>query len=226
MFKHRSHKKELLDEENIPQDLLYQNLRELEVINKWLGGIDISLAGLKKATKNHNGTTVLADIGCGGGDTLKSFAQKNKSIILYGIDLKEDCILYAKKHCKAYTNIQFIQDDYRIAISKLPDVTHVHAALFCHHLTEEEIVELIQFCQEHKKTLIINDLERNPFAYYSIYWLTRIFNGSTLVKNDAPLSVLRGFKKNEWKNLIQKAGVKDYHQSWQWAFRHLIIIPA
>ena len=225
MFRHRSYKKELLDEDDIPRDLLYQNLRELEVINKWLGGINISLNGLKRATKNYTGKIVLADIGCGGGDALEQFAKKNKNIDLYGIDLKEDCIAYAQQHCKAYKNIQFIQGDYREVIRELTEVTHVHAALFCHHLSEEEIIELIQFCQQHKKTLITNDLERHPFAYYSIYWLTRIFNGSSLVKNDAPLSVLRGFKKREWRDMLDKAGVDNYHLSWQWAFRHLIIIP-
>ncbi len=48
MFKHRSYQKELLDEEDIRPELLFQNLRELEFINKYLGGHRISILGLKR----------------------------------------------------------------------------------------------------------------------------------------------------------------------------------
>jgi hypothetical protein len=70
----------------------------------------------------------------------------------------------------------------------------------------------------------INDLHRNPFAYYSISWLTKIFSKSYLVKNDAPLSVLRGFKRKEWKSLLAKSEIWNYSLQWKWAFRWLIIV--
>jgi hypothetical protein len=87
-------------------------------------------------------------------------------------------------------------------------------------------VDLIQFAQKNNSTLVINDLERNRFAYYSIKFLTKIFSKSYLVKNDAPLSVLRGFKKNEWTQLIKLSGVKNYSIKYKWAFRHEIIVYA
>jgi hypothetical protein len=52
-----------------------------------------------------------------------------------------------------------------------------------------------------------------------------MFSKSDLVKNDAPVSVLRGFKKMEWKNLLQKAGINNYSVKWKWAFRFLIVCP-
>jgi nicotinamide phosphoribosyltransferase len=93
-------------------------------------------------------------------------------------------------------------------------------------LTNEEIVELIKFAQKNKSTLIINDLERNAFAHYSIKLLTKLFSKSYLVKNDAPLSVLRGFKKTEWKDIIQQSGAKNFSVKYKWAFRHQVIIYA
>jgi hypothetical protein len=35
--------------------------------------------------------------------------------------------------------------------------------------------------------------------------------------------VLRGFKKNEWKNIFKEAGIKNYSIEWKWAFRFLIV---
>jgi hypothetical protein len=69
----------------------------------------------------------------------------------------------------------------------------------------------------------INDLHRHSLAYYSIKWLTALFSGSYLVKNDAPLSVARGFKKKEWDNIFKAAGISNYKIQWKWAFRYLIL---
>ncbi len=76
-----------------------------------------------------------------------------------------------------------------------------------------------------KLGFFINDLQRHPLAYYSIKYITKFFSKSYLVKNDAPLSVLRGFKKDEWKGIFEKAGIINYSIQWKWAFRYLIIAP-
>jgi hypothetical protein len=77
-----------------------------------------------------------------------------------------------------------------------------------------------------KVGFVINDLQRHWFAYYSIKFLTRLLNGSALVKHDAPVSVLRGFRKSELEALIAAAKVKNVTISWKWAFRYLIVSNA
>ena len=228
MFNQRSDKKELLDADDIPKEDLFQNLKELDTINALLGGYSISFNAFKKVlTKNKNYTIV--DIGSGGGDTLKRIykwsREQNYSIKLFGIDLKQTCIDYSVSN-KPNSEIKFICDDYKNISRHLPKIDIIHACLFCHHLTDEEIIELIRFTQANQSTLIINDLERNAFAHYSIKLLTKLFSKSYLVKNDAPLSVLRGFKKKEWENIIKVSGVKNYSITYKWAFRHEVIIYA
>jgi len=227
MFKQRSYQKELLDEPDIKKDLLYQNLTELEFINKYLGGHSVSINGLKKIMANKTQVYTIMDIGCGGGDSLKAIAEWAKkedyNITLYGADLKEDCINYAKINCTNY-KINFRCEDFRNVFSEHIQINIIHASLFCHHFTEIEIIEFIKLCSKNKATFIINDLERNPIAYYSIKILTKFFSKSALVKNDAPLSVLRGFTKPEWQSILQKSGIKNYTIKNRWAFRHLIII--
>ncbi len=226
MFKNRSEQKELLDAEVIPDADLFQNLKELHVINSVLGGYQISLNALKKIDFK-NQTYTLVDIGSGGGDTLKTifkWAQKNKTELkLYGIDLKNTCVNYANQN-EPNASLSFICDDYRNIHLHVNDVSIIHGSLFCHHLSSIQIIELIQFAIIHKAILIINDLERNRFAYYAIKYLTKVFSKSYLVKNDAPLSVLRGFKKNEWIEMIQLAGAKKYSVKNKWAFRHEVIV--
>jgi SAM-dependent methyltransferase len=228
MFSARSKRKELLDQDRIPVEDLYVNLRELDFINRWLGGYNISFAALKKILKPAK-RYVLADIGCGGGDTLKGIIKWNQSrnydLRLYGIDLKPACIQYARNQLAGHT-VQFICDDYRNIFSHLNKVDIIHACLFCHHLREEELIGLVKFALANQSVLVINDLERNALAYYSIKILTRIFSKSYLVKNDAPLSVLRGFKRKEWLSILKKAGAQKFSVRNKWAFRHEVIVYA
>jgi len=222
----RSHKDELLDADDIPAADLFQNLKELDTINTLLGGYKISLSALHTVIQNDKPYT-LVDIGCGGGDTLKYIFNWNKgakkNLSLIGIDIKPVCIEYAKTNT-AKLPIRYICDDYRCLYEHESSVDIIHASLFCHHLTEEQLVELVTFALKHKAILIVNDLERNPIAYYSIKWLTRLFSKSYLVKNDAPLSVARGFKKREWAAILSKAGATNFTIKNKWAFRHQVIV--
>ena len=226
MFRHRSLQTELLDRDDIRSADLFQNLRELDFINHWLGGYGISFAALKRVLQKGKRYT-LVDIGCGGGDTLKRIADWNRkagfALDLYGIDLKPDCIAYAGENLKN-SGVTLICDDYRNTYKHLQKVDIIHACLFCHHLTNEDLQELVQFALTNRAILVINDLERNPVAHYSIKWLTWLFSNSYLVKNDAPLSVLRGFKKKEWLEILKQSGATKFSVRNKWAFRHEVIV--
>ena len=227
MTKYRSYTRELLDADDIPEKDLILNLKELDTINHLLGGYSISFNALKKVLPK-NKQTVLVDIGCGGGDTLKRInewsSKNNYDTALVGVDLKPVCIDYCLENNALNPNIKFVCDDYRNITKHVPKIDIIHACLFCHHLTEQQIIELITFARTNKITLIINDLERNPIAYYSIKLLTRLFSNSYLVKNDAPLSVMRGFKKKEWQQILQQSGAAKYSILNKWAFRHEVIV--
>jgi 2-polyprenyl-3-methyl-5-hydroxy-6-metoxy-1,4-benzoquinol methylase len=227
-FARRSYESELLDAPGIPKELLYQNLHELDVVNRTLGGHAITLAGIKKLVTDKNKVYRIVDIGCGGGDALKQIAQWTKKngfkTALIGVDMNTDAIAYMQECCKDHPEISGVVCDYRDYLEQNNNIDIIHCSLFCHHLKDEELEELLVYMQKHAKVgFVINDLHRHWFAYYSIKFLTRLLNGSTLVKNDAPLSVLRGFKKKEWNSILKKAEVKMYSIKWRWAFRHLIL---
>ncbi len=221
----RSKKLEFLDLNQIETKDLNQNLKELNIINSYLGGHKITIEALKKINFDPKKSYTLADIACGGGDTLKAMAVWARShkikIKFIGIDLKKDCIDYAINHCKGFPEISFIVSDYRDITQKFDIIT---SALFCHHLKDVEIIHFLKWC--HTKSnigFIINDLHRNNLAKWSIKWLTYFFSKSYLVKNDAPLSVERGFKKKEWEYYFKIASINSYTIAWKWAFRYIII---
>lgn len=225
-FRTRSNQPELLDRDDIPFGDIRKNMQELDFINTWLGGHAITLAGVKALAGDRKKLTI-CEIGCGGGDNLAAIgryaARKKIELSYIGIDINPACIAVAKERLPADMT-KLIVSDYRdVQFDLVPDI--IFSSLFCHHFTNEELVKQLQWMQQHAAIgFFINDLHRHPAAYYSIKWLTAVFSGSYLVKNDAPLSVLRGFARKEWTALLASAGIDDFSLRWKWAFRWLITV--
>ena len=226
-YSKRSYKKELLDGHTIPFADIQQNMQELDIINTRLGGHKITIEGFEKLAGNEKDISV-CEIGCGGGDNLNAIyrycSKKHIHLKFTGIDINANCIAYAKKNTAIpdenyvvadYKNVEFNNDN--------PDI--IFNSLLCHHFTDEELIIMLQWMKANAKIgFFINDLHRHPIAYHFIKIATKLFSGSYLVKNDAPLSVLRGFKKKEWENILRIAGIKHYTIQWKWAFRYLIVV--
>jgi len=224
----RSSNKEYLDSSFIETKDLYRNLVELDIINKRLGGYKASRQGLATILNTGKPIHTVLDIGFGGGDSIKQlskFSEKKRvKLFFYGVDLKNDCVVYAEKNLTELSNKQLICDDYRnIPAELLSKIDVIHCSLFLHHLSDDEIVDLFRFGKANGCIILANDLHRNWLAYYSIKFLTYSFSKSYLVKNDAPLSVKRGFKKDELISLLQRAGFENYSVKWSWAFRYILI---
>jgi 2-polyprenyl-3-methyl-5-hydroxy-6-metoxy-1,4-benzoquinol methylase len=225
-FKNRSRKEELLDQPNIPKQALFQNLKELDSINRLLGGHAATLIGLKLLMTDKTKTYHIIDFACGGGDTLMAvarWAKKNGfNVKLTGFDLLSNAIEFARQQSKGF-EIEWKVGDFKTI--ELPQCDISICSLVCHHFYDEELESfLIKMKQSATIAALINDLHRHPLAYYGINLLTRLFSKSHLVKNDAKLSVLKGFKKSEWSALLKKLKCTNYFIKWIWAFRYLIII--
>lgn len=225
-LKQRSYQAELLDADNIPLADIEQNMQELDTINTLLGGHAITIKGITKLIGNFTNIHI-CEIGCGGGDNLiainKYCQQKNITVHFTGIDIKQACIDFAATRRELQHNTTWLVSNYQLAIFKTqPHI--IFSSLFCHHFTNEQLVFQLQWMRKNSQIgFFINDLQRHFLAYCSIKIITQIFSKSYLVKNDAPLSVAKGFTKNEWAKLFKNAAIKNYSISWQWAFRFLII---
>ncbi|HYH56872.1 MAG TPA: methyltransferase domain-containing protein [Anseongella sp.] len=228
-YDRRSAMNELIDAPGIPFGDWAGCLRELNIINTWLGGHRITRQGLQSLLSNRASGLTVAEIGCGGGDNLKAIHAWNRTrglpIRYIGIDLNRACIDFARENCRDLPAARFIHADYRaVSFKEQPDI--IFSSLFCHHFTDEQLVEMLKWLKQNARTgFFINDLQRHPLAYHSIRLLTRFFSGSYLVRNDAPISVLRGFRRSEWEALLQGAGIGPYRITWKWAFRYLITVP-
>ena len=221
-FKYRSTEEEILDQPGNPHFLLEKNFSEMDFINKYLGGTTLTLKGLQILITNTEKNHSILDVGCGSGDMLvqmsKWLQRKGIKASLTGIDINADAITIAKK--RSAPGIDFIQKAYT-EIDEEYDI--IICSLFCHHLPDDEFARFLSFTKEKSRIgFLINDLNRHPIPYYFIWLLSRLFNGTSLLKNDGPLSVLRGFTKPELKSSLTKAEIENYTIRRNMAFRYLI----
>lgn len=225
----RSHEAEIMDDLAAPENELRQNLRELEVINKLLGGYSIVLNALDKLDLPKDKPTSIIDIGSGGGDMLREIAgwaqQRKKEVVLTGIDYNRVMIHYAMEHSADYDNISYKQMSVWDEQMWQERADVVLCNLFCHHFTDEELVPMLkQLYVISNRAVIINDLHRHWFAYHAIGMLTSLFSKTYMVKNDAKLSVARAFTRKELEQLLHDAGIANYTIKWRWAWRWEVII--
>jgi 2-polyprenyl-3-methyl-5-hydroxy-6-metoxy-1,4-benzoquinol methylase len=224
-FANRSCTKEILDQDSIPFADIERNMLELDRINTWLGGHRISILGLKQLLGGRRRIRI-CEIGCGGGDNLRvlsRYCQRHGiETEVVGVDINAHCIEFARAKWHD-GHAEWLHGDYRLVAfdRRKPDI--IFSSLFCHHFTDEELVSMVRWMELNSTAgWYVNDLHRHPLAYYSIRWLTKWLSRSYLVKNDAPLSVLRGFTRAEWTKILQKAGIDAYQLKWKWAFRWLL----
>ncbi|MEM0995073.1 MAG: methyltransferase domain-containing protein [Bacteroidota bacterium] len=222
---HRSEEEEIMDDLDSSGEIIDQTLKELEIINRLLGGNQISVKALVQLLQQSAKKEItLLDLGCGGGDILMLMAdwarKHNYTIHFIGIDANPSIVAYARNNCKAYPEISFQCLNIFSAEYRELDCDVVHASLFTHHFTQEQLFDLFQiFKQQAQLGIIINDLHRHTLAYYSIKWLTKFFSKSPMVQHDAALSVARSFRRDDIKAIMRSVQIEDYELRWKWAFR-------
>jgi SAM-dependent methyltransferase len=219
---------ELMDQPDADMTETRHALKEIDRINHMLGGYSVIFDALGKLSWTQQTVTIM-DLGCGGGDMLRVIADwallHKKHVNLIGVDWNPVMTSYAKEQSAVFPNIHFktmsVLDD-RLMDEKADVIIN---SLFCHHFDNDELVTLIsRMDQLASQAVIINDIHRHWFAYYSIKALTFIFSKSPLVKYDAAVSVARSLTRREWQEILKRAEINNYTLRWMWAWRWQIII--
>ena len=229
-FATRSKGLEIMDDLECSGEVVIQTLRELETINKFLGGNYVTLNGLEQLiTVRADRKVSIADLGCGGGDLLrliKKWSLKhNIPVDLTGIDANPFILKYALENTASGDDIKYEVLNIFSEPFKQKRFDVVTATLFFHHFSDDDLIQIFsQLRRQVRVGLVINDIHRHWAAYFLIKWLTRFFSRSGMVKFDAPLSVLRAFRKKEWKAILNQSGFTHYTIRWMWAFRWQVVV--
>lgn len=229
--KYRTDQPEIMDDFNLEGKVLEEALIKIAKINQFLGGNKLTLQGLKvllEKSDTFNEITIV-DIGCGNGDMLRYIAnygiKRNYNFKLIGVDANKFTIKCAENLSKDYKNITYNCIDIFNEQFKKLNYDIVLSTLTLHHFKNEEILKLMGiFNQNSTIGIVVNDLQRSKIAYQLFRLICFVFRLNKMSKEDGLVSILRGFKKQDFIDFSNKLNLKKYYLTWKWAFRYQWII--
>lgn len=220
-----------MDDFNLQGNGLRRTLKDLENINTWLGGNQITINGIEKllANRSRSEKIKIVDIGCGNAAILRKIAEwgqeKDYCFELIGIDANSHAIEIAEALSRDYENIHFRTLNIFSEDFKNMKFDIILCTLTLHHFKDKQIVELLnQLYVQAKLGVVINDLHRNRVAYILFQAFCAVFVNNEIAREDGLTSILRGFKKDEIKDFTEKIPATQHEISWKWAFRYQWII--
>ncbi|PZO37658.1 MAG: methyltransferase type 11 [Pseudanabaena frigida] len=235
-FQIRTNQDELMDDFTIQDERLTDALEQLRPINQLLGGYATTMEIIAPFLKSRsNQKTRILDLGTGIGDfpeyIVRWAATQSPAIDVevVAIDANPVTVDYARSALQKRLPLN-LQSKIKVEVADALALPYADdefdlaiAAMFLHHFAHENAVQIVRSMQRvSKHGVLINDLHRHPFAYYGIYALTRLLPAAPMVRNDAPLSVLRGFKFPELKSIAESAGLINFSLKWRYAFRWVL----
>ena len=186
---------EIMDDLSRPDSEFDEAYHELAIINRRLGGI----RAIERFVPREPNLLML-DVAAGACDVSEALLGRMPARIVV-LDLNPKGLRFARKSWPVTGNaleLPFRDNTFDV----------VMASLFFHHLSEANSVRVLEkMWRISKRLVLVNDLHRHPVAYWSIRALAAAFSGSTMVRHDGPVSVLRSFRPHELLQVAERAGV-------------------
>ncbi len=215
MFQQRSYKLERLDTGEYTADEFDVCLSELRFINRWIGDTYALKATLLREINRENlqAFSVL-DVGAGSGELLREIAKfgrkTNRRTQLFGLEYNERSAESINSESKEFVEISAVRGTGFSLPFADNSFDYLVCSLFTHHFNDENVVKLLsEMKRVSARGIFVIDLHRHAIAYGLYKTFCVAFRISNLVREDGSLSVLRGFKPNELKELGTKANLEN-----------------
>jgi len=210
---------ELLDSDAGTKQEISGNLRDLEMFNRWFGGVPTSERMVRRALSGAEGSSFsLLEIASGTGYLPLRVRERMAS----QVDLRVTLLDRSRSHLNGYARA--------VAANALalpfPDRSFdlVSCNLFVHHLAPTEVQHFArEALRVSRVALLINDLVRDPVHLVLAYAGFPLYR-SRLTRNDAPASVRQAYTPTELRDLLQASGAANIEISRHFLYRVGIIL--
>lgn len=188
-------------------------LADLERINRLTLAARPTIAFVSRLFELHPasaGPLRLLDVGFGAGDMLRRIARlarkRGRAVELTGVDLNPRSETIARAATPGDLPIRWVTGDYRDLAGA--GWHGVISSLVAHHMTDGERADFLRFMESQSRLgWMVNDLHRRrlPFAGYPL--LALLARVDPIVRRDGQLSIGRSFRPQEWRAMLDEAGI-------------------
>jgi ubiquinone/menaquinone biosynthesis C-methylase UbiE len=224
-FKRRSYELEHLDKGDYTAAEFEGCLVELRRVNRFLGDAralrrsllrEIEAEGLKSFS--------VLDVGAGSGELLRVSArwaaETGRRPFLVGLELNARSAGSILEESREFVSIKALRGD----ALHLPFADHSFDYAICslltHHFRDEQVIAILEeLARVARRRVFVIDLHRHAMAYYLYTTVGRLFLHNRLIREDGALSILRGFRPAELRQLASQAHLRGISVERRFPFR-------
>lgn len=212
----RSFDSKEVEEMDVPQPptaALEETLRELETMNRHLGGHRYLCRFLEK--RFHFGDTCrVLDMGTGGGDFPRAIVEWSRKSGVHlkvdAVDASEAVIALARKFSVGYPEVKFLLGS-ALTFSSDHYYDLVHCSLSMHHFTTADAVEVLKrFRELSREYVLVTDLERSIWTRIGVHLVNVLCRHGKMTIQDGDTSARRAFSFREFRVIAKGAGWSDF----------------
>lgn len=224
MTHQRSAEKEIMDLQELPLEQTEHIYWLIARVNRFLGGSEAVLSHLRTFSRRWSKSPIqILDVAAGGGDIAKAILdwsrKKRFKIEMTLLDISQNALEVAQARLREYPEVRFVQGSVFDLPARLGVYDYAICSMFFHHLEDREIPLVLQTLDAvSSRGIIVNDLIRSKAAFYGIRLLS-LFTSDPVFKNDAVLSVKKGFRKDEILRLVALSHVNYLKYAEHFAYR-------
>jgi SAM-dependent methyltransferase len=196
----RRHDPELMDAPGLPPAEVADAYRILGRVNRQLGNLRtlrLELGRFLDDLGAHAGPLSILDVGSGSGDlpgALRECARR-RGLVANVVALDRDATAVSLASRQPLDVVQ--GDALRLPFAGR-SIDVVTATKFAHHFHGGGLARLVsEMARVARRRVIILEIRRHWLAYWGFIAWSRVFTRNRLVRYDGPLSVLRGFTREE-----------------------------